>query len=189
MSEYSDDDYDNEDDVPTDGPKALRDALAKEKKEKRDALKRLADLEAKFAEADKQNRATVLKESLTAAGGSAAAKVASFYPSDAEVTADAVKSWLEANKDVFNLGQAPAAEMQEEQDGEETSQLSPETRAYLEAQQRVADLEQDAVENPGDEAKLAEIDRIAASAKSMQELMDGYRKAGVPTTNSGYRRT
>lgn len=185
MSEYSDEDYNDEETAEATGPKALRDALKKERKEKTDALKRLADLETKFAEADKANRATLLKEALTAAGGPAASKIAAFYPADSEVTADAVKSWLDQNKDVFNL--TPATES-----GDETKEtkepLDPAVQAYIDSQARTGELESERLESPGEEQLVSEIRKVARNAKSMQEIAEGYAKLGGPVTNSGYRR-
>jgi hypothetical protein len=82
MSEYSDEFDDENEGAQGDGPAGLRKAL----KEERARAKKLADdlkaIQEKLAEADKANRATVLKEALTAVGGDAAAKIAKFYPSD-----------------------------------------------------------------------------------------------------------
>lgn len=188
MSEYNDEDYDDEG-TEANGPKALRDALAKSRKSEKDALKRLADLETKQAEYDKVSRATTLKEALTAAGGTSAAKVAAFYPADSEVTADAVKSWLEEHKDVFNLTAKPADPEQAQESGEpEEAPNSPAVQAYLDAQARVNALESDRVATPGnEEALLAAMAELEKNAKSMEELHDGLGKLGAPVARGGYR--
>lgn len=187
MSEYSDEDYEDEG-TEAQGPKALRDALAKSKKAEKDALKRLADLEAKQAEYDKANRATMLKEALKAAGGDAATKVAAFFPSDTEVTADAVKSWLDENKDVFNLG-AKAQEAEGEPAGEEQREpVPPAVQEWLDAQKRGDALEGDRVAAPQGETKLlAAIDEAYKNAKNPTEYIQAIEKLGAPVANSGYR--
>lgn len=187
MSEYDDEGYEDEEsgEANSSGPKALRDQLKKVQKERTDALKRLSELEAKFAEADKVNRATSLKEALTAAGGSAAAKVAAFYPTEAEVTADAVKSWLDEYKDVFNLTTAQEA-------GSEPAPVAtptdPAQQDFFAAQQRADSLETERVESPGEERQRAFLNELGANAKTFDEVIKGLKDAGVPVAKSGYVR-
>lgn len=191
MSDYSDEYDDETDEVQADGPKALRDQLKKKAASEKALQKELADLKAALAEASKASRAASLKDVLTAAGGDAAAKLARFYPADAEPTADAVKSWLDENKDVFNL--SVSTDTQQSQGDSETATtagqpLDPAVQAYLDARERAADLERDKVTVPGDEQLVAEMQRVASEAKNMQELTEGLRKLGAPVSNTGYRR-
>lgn len=192
MSDYSDDYDDENEDAPADGPKALRDQLKKKAASEKALQKELADLKTALAEASKVSRAASLKDVLTAAGGDAAAKLVRFYPADAETTAEAVKTWLTENQDVFNLSGTTTNSQQTQADSTDSTTegqtVDPAVQAYLDARERAADLERDSVTVPGDEQLVAEMHRLASEAKTMQDLSDGLRKLGAPVANTGYRR-
>lgn len=92
------------------GPKALREAYEKLKKENATALERLAKLEA-------AERATSVTQALKAKGLSdeKAAKVARFYNAD-DTSADAVGKWLEGEADTFGLSTAAPQQTQAPED-------------------------------------------------------------------------
>jgi hypothetical protein len=185
MSEYSDEYDDENEGQQGDGPAGLRKAQKEAVARAKAAEKELADLRAQFAEISKKSRASDLASTLTAAGGAAAARVAKFYPADADVTEDAVKSWLDENKDTFNLG-APAAQQGEQE--QSASQITPEVQAYLDATERANVLDQEQVDVPAEAARIAQIQQLGRNAKSMQELSEGMAELGVPVAPSGYRR-
>jgi hypothetical protein len=191
VSEYSDEGYDDDESNEATGPKALRDALAKEKKEKRDALKRLADLEAKQAEYDKASRATSLNEALKTAGVKDAAKVAKLYPADGEATADAVAQWVADYKDVFNFGttSTPDAALDEEGDSKQApAEVDPVVQHYLDSMGRTKALESERTEGPMDDERLAAaFAEIEKNAKSQEDITAALRQLGARVTG-GYDR-
>jgi hypothetical protein len=187
VSDYSDEGYDNEGDEAN-GPKALRDALKKERKEKTDALKRLTDLEAKLVEYDKASRATTLSEALKTAGVKDAAKVAKLYPSGSEATAEAVAQWVAEYKDVLNISTAPEAQETEESTAAEAAPLDPVVQHYLDTQARGRSLETERTEGPLTDERLATaFAEIEKNAKTPEEITAGLRALGA-TVRGGYDR-
>lgn len=189
MSEYGDEyDDDSNETEGANGPKALRDALAKSRKAEKDALKRLADLEAKQADYDKAARATTLSESLKAAGVKDPAKVAKLYPSDGEATAEAVTQWVADYKDVLNIGTAPAGEATEESPEAPRQPVDPTVQHYLDSQHRSSELEREASEGPlTDERIAAAFAEIEKTAKSPEDISAGLRQLGI-NVPGGYQR-
>lgn len=189
MSEYSDEGYDDDEGNEGSGPKALRDALKKERKDKADALKRLADLEARLAESDKAVRATSLTEALKTAGVKDAVKVAKLYPADGEATADAVAQWVSDYKDVLNIGTAQGAELDEESDGAATkTPVDPAVQHYLDSLGRTKALEVEKSDGPMDEERMAAaFAEIEKTAKSPEDISNALRALGA-TVRGGYDR-
>lgn len=191
MSEYGDEyDDDSNETEGANGPKALRDALAKSRKAEKDALKRLADLEAKQADYDKAARATTLSESLKAAGVKDPAKVAKLYPSDGEATAEAVTQWVADYKDVLNIGTAPASQESTEESTTEAQRqpVDPTVQHYLDTQRRSSELEREASEGPlTDERIAAAFAEIEKTAKSPEDISAGLRQLGI-NVPGGYQR-
>jgi hypothetical protein len=190
VSDYSDEGYDDEGNEAN-GPKALRDALKKERKEKTDALKRLTDLEAKLTEYDKASRATTLNEALKTAGVKDAAKVAKLYPSGDETTAEAVAKWVAEYKDVLNISTAPEGKepLDEESGGDrKDAPLDPAVQHYLEVQGRGRELETERTEGPMTDERLATaFAEIEKNAKTPEEITAGLRALGA-TVRGGYDR-
>ena len=191
VSEYSDEGYDDDESTEANGPKALRDALKKERKDKSDALKRLADLEARLAESDKAVRATTLSESLKAAGVKDASKVAKLYPADGEATADAVAQWVADYKDVLNIGTASAkgAELDEEVDATQArTEVDPVVQHYLDSMGRTRALEAEKTDGPLDEERMAAaFAEIEKNAKSPEDISNALRALGA-RVQGGYDR-
>lgn len=102
------DQYDDTDDLTFEGeasgPKALRDELAKVKKE----MKRLAERNAVLETGERKR---VITQALTARGVNP--KVADFMPADIEPTEESVVSWLTENADVFGVQIQPTEEQQD----------------------------------------------------------------------------
>jgi len=190
VSEYSDEGYDDDEGTEAgNGPKALRDALAKEKKEKRDALKRLADLEEQFKEANKAVRSTTLQEALKTAGVKDAAKVAKLYPADGEATADAVAQWVAEYGDVLNISTASSdAALDEESEPATRTEVDPTVQHYLDALGRTKAMEAEKSDGPMDEERLAAaFAEIEKNAKSPEDISNALRALGA-TVRGGYDR-
>lgn len=183
MSEY-DDDLDDDNTDADNGPAGLRKALKAEKAARAARDKELTELKAQFAELSKASRSTSLEKALVAVGGSAASKIAKFYPSDAEVTPESVKSWLDENKDTFNLGEVAATSTE----AAVREEIDPAVQAYLDARERTAELETDAVETPGDEKLIAAVMEASRNAKTMTDYTDAIKALGAPVANTGYRK-
>lgn len=188
MSEYSEDGYDDEE-TEAAGPKALRDAHNKAKAEAKRLTKELADLQEKFGEISKANRAASLADNLTAAGVKDAVKVAKLYPSDAEATPEAITEWLKDYGDVLNIQSKtePAETQEQSSTTTQPGAVDPAVAAYLASQQKTRELEQNKADAPtNDEAIQGALDAIYKNAKSPEDLSEGLRQLGVKVTG-GYR--
>ena len=132
MSDNQYDELFNEDEtteVETEtGPKALRTALAKEKKRNEDLQSRLAELETK-------TRQSEIEKALSAAGLPAAA--AKFAVRDVTDPTE-IDTWIEENRGLFGgAGETTVKEVEQDftQKGEPT--LTPEQRREIESTQQV----------------------------------------------------
>lgn len=101
MSNNQWDDFDDNDlGDQGEGPKALRDALKK-------AQKQNEQMAAQLAELTRAQRDRSVKDALTSIGANPA--IAKFIPSDVS-DADGVQSWLNDNRDLFNLPQPSSSQ-------------------------------------------------------------------------------
>jgi len=177
--------YDEDDDY-TDGPKALRDALAKAKKELAERDSKIAELESSSADLAKKLKTTTLRDALSDAGVDP--KYARFAERD-EVDADveSVKKWAAENADVYAFLSKPApaqrADDSDEDDSDGQEDQLPEgfVNQILAGQQ---------VENSGRPSgsstvldALTKVD--PAQFKTERELDDYIKSLGAPTAHEG----
>jgi hypothetical protein len=106
------------------------------------------------------------------------AKVASFYPSDAEASAEAVAKWLKDNEGVFTA--APAKTDDQSGDGTETppaqSDHSPVAADLRAAMQMVQDVTPTSGGTPSLADRAAVIDKLDMGAKGSRETLDAYER-------------
>lgn len=135
------------DDANENGPKALREALAKQKAENEALSKSLEALRTKDREREIKDRGL-------------SPKVAKFIPADADL-----EKWLEENADVFGItpGEAPQAQAATQQTEGETGATAPQVPhplqnqfANLEATQATGQAPRTPIDTARVEASLAE---------------------------------
>lgn len=173
MSGYYDDndDYDQE----QSGPKALRDALEKAKRELAEAKKALEAEVAAKADLEKKVKSSTLRDALTDAGIDP--KYARFAERDGvEATPESVKKWVDESKDVYAFLAPKAQAREQEQDGPEDV-VDPDLVAGIEAGQSAESGGQPRGSN-------SVIDTLAgadpSSFKSEAELYAYLQKLGAP---------
>lgn len=151
-SDVFDNDSDEQQTQQADGPKALRDALEKANRER----KELAEKVAKFEEAQK---AQTLANKIAAAGlPEGAAKFAARDIQD--VTDEAVAAWVEENKPLFggvveNATQEPDVSSA----AVGAPSIDPATAAAI---QRVQGVQPGAFEPGGSQARISELDKAVS---------------------------
>lgn len=123
MSDYNDDDYD-------DNPAGLRAALKKAQKEAREATARAEQAEADRAAALKSVKSQSLASLL--ADAKAPAGLAKWLEKDdVEASKEAVESWLKENGELFNLKPQKEAPVDEVVDEEPEDEVDPELAEAL----------------------------------------------------------
>ena len=182
MSGYyddSDDDYGQEQ-----GPKALRDQLKKLEAKLAEATKALETERTEKAELSKQVKSTSLRNALSDAGIDP--KYARFAERD-EVEADveAVKRWVEENKDVYaflNAKPAPQEQVDSDDEGDESEDEVPEELLN----QLLAGQSLEQAGRPSGSRTIADVLQAVdvSKFKSEQELDDFlFKQMGAPTVN------
>lgn len=180
-NQWSDPDFESDEDgndghQQSDGPAALRQAY-------KELQKRYKALEAEVKPLRTQSRKTSVADLLGKAQVKNAAKVASLYPSDAEATEDAVKTWVAEFADVFNIQTESAGDGTSDGSVAEGSEqqidqplgYTPEDVAAL---QQVAQASQGSAPTPGKiAAQMAEVQ----AAKTPAELAAVMAKYGAGT--------
>ena len=156
MSEYDDPEFDDTEDEQeqkpqADGPKQLRQALAKAKKELAAALEERDKLRA-------SGRARDIADALEAHG---APKRLAKYVDVQEASSDGVLAWLRENGEDF--GWSPADEEPDEEEAHDQEQARRLSRASQQAP----------------EGKIQNFQERIANAKSREELQEIYRQMGA----------
>ena len=117
--------YDDDDDFDSTGPKALRDQLAKIKKDLADAQKELTKANEEKADLQTKVKSSTLRDALSDQGIDP--KYARLAERDgAEPTPEGIKAWVKENEDVYAFLQkpdrAPEVDDGEQDDGDEADE-------------------------------------------------------------------
>lgn len=168
-------DFDDHEDEQSAGPKALRDHAKKLEKQLEDLTKRLEDAEKARTEAEKKAKASSLRDVLT--GLQIDPKFARLAERDGvEPEADAVKKWVDENKDFYSFTPTQTAQVDEVADeaDESGSDIDPNYQRAVEAGNRAG------AQGAG-MGSASVVDQIAnLSAGSFEELVAELEKLGAP---------
>ena len=169
------DDFDE--DEQNAGPKALRDHAKKLEKQLEELAKKLEAAEQARTEAEKKAKASTLRDVLT--GLKIDPKFARLAERDGvEPEADAVKKWVDENKDFYSFTPTQAEQADEVADEvyeESEDDIDPNYRQAVEAGNRAG------AQGAG-MGSSSVVDQIAnLSAGSFEELVAELEKLGAPT--------
>jgi hypothetical protein len=153
------DDYEGGDEFPQDESNLVKNL----RKQLKEALKAKDELANEVQTLSKQTRTVTLKDVLTSK--SLNPKLAAFYPSDGEVTPEAVDAWVKEYADVFGI---------QTQDEEAEPSVSAADVALHQRMAQTTDL-------PGNAqlAKHADLQARIAAAKTPEELQEILAGSGL----------